>query len=282
MKFDILNKLKNMSMRTKRIIALVVCVSLLATAIILNVRTEKGEAGDKTGGDNVNVSVGGDETDQNGSENVINGNEETDVGAGVTKVDDAEEYFAAIGENNYQSLLLRQYLTMDIFYCIQEFLKGLGEGNVTISPEVTDIKRIPKVIVSVDTTKMYLKEQFQAAIEARNSVSNDRYGSVIQSAKEYIEKNFSNGELSLNRIAAHIGVSPSYFSSIFKQETGTTFVEYLTKVRIDKACELLRCTNSRTAEIGEQVGYSDPHYFSATFKKVMGQSPKDYRAGQKG
>ena len=118
-----------------------------------------------------------------------------------------EEYFAAIGENNYQSLLLRQYLTMDIFYCIQEFLKGLGEGNVTISPEVTDIKRIPKVIVSVDTTKMYLKEQFQAAIEARNSVSNDRYGSVIQSAKEYIEKNFSNGELSLNRIAAHIGVS---------------------------------------------------------------------------
>lgn len=50
MKFDILNKLKNMSMRTKRIIALVVCVSLLATAIILNVRTEKGEAGDKTAG----------------------------------------------------------------------------------------------------------------------------------------------------------------------------------------------------------------------------------------
>ena len=103
MKFDILNKLKNMSMRTKRIIALVVCVSLLATAIILNVRTEKGEAGDKTGGDNVNVSVGGDETDQNGSENVINGNEETDVGAGVTKVDDAEEYFAAIRLNRLNS-----------------------------------------------------------------------------------------------------------------------------------------------------------------------------------
>ena len=103
MKFDILNKLKNMSMRTKRIIALVVCVSLLATAIILNVRTEKGEAGDKTGGDNVNVSVGGDETNQNGSENVINGNEETDVGAGVTKVDDAEEYFATIRLNRLNS-----------------------------------------------------------------------------------------------------------------------------------------------------------------------------------
>ena len=74
----------------------------------------------------------------------------------------------------------------------------------------------------------------------------------------------------------------TWAASTRQQETGTTFVEYLTKVRIDKACELLRCTNSRTAEIGEQVGYSDPHYFSATFKKVMRQSPKDYRAGQKG
>ena len=107
-----------------------------------------------------------------------------------------------------------------IFSTVSGIFKGLGEGKETISPEVTDIKRIPKVIVSVETTKMYLKEQFQAAIEARNSVSNDRYGSVIQSAKEYIEKNFSNGELSLNRIAAYIGVSPSYFSSIFKQEQG--------------------------------------------------------------
>ena len=131
----------------------------------------------------------------------------------------------------------------------------------------------------METSITYLKEQFQAAIEARNSVSNDRYGSVIQSAKEYIEKNFSNGELSLNRIAAYIGVSPSYFSSIFKQETGQSFVEYLTKLRIDKACELLRCTTLRTSEIGERVGYNDPHYFSATFKKVTGVSPKDYKNG---
>ena len=57
-------------------------------------------------------------------------------------------------------------------------------------------------------------------------------------------------------------------------------MEYLTKVRIDKACELLKCTNLRTAEIGESVGYNDPHYFSATFKKIMGQSPKDYKAGE--
>lgn len=55
-------------------------------------------------------------------------------------------------------------------------------------------------------------------------------------------------------------------------------MEYLTQVRMERACELLKCTSYRTSEIGEQVGYNDAHYFSAAFKKAMGQSPKDYKA----
>ena len=117
-------------------------------------------------------------------------------------------------------------------------------------------------------------------MQARDSVSQDRYGSVIRDAKNFIREHFNQGDLSLNQIAAHIGVSPSYFSSIFKQETGQNFVEYLTQVRMERACELLKCTSYRTAEIGEQVGYNDAHYFSAAFKKAMGQSPKDYKASQ--
>lgn len=191
-----------------------------------------------------------------------------------------EEYFAAIGEHNYKSLLLRQYMTMDIFYCVQEFLKKLKAEPPEVPESVVDIKRVPKVIESVEMTKAYLIEAFTAALQARDRASNDRYGSVIRDAKEYIRANFSQSDLSLNRIAAHIGVSPSYFSSIFKQETGQSFVEYLTQVRMERACELLKCTSYRTSEIGEQVGYNDSHYFSAAFKKAMGQSPKEYKASQ--
>ena len=191
-----------------------------------------------------------------------------------------EEYFAAIGEHNYKSLLLRQYMTMDIFYCVQEFLKKLKADPPEVPESVVDIKRVPKVIESVEMTKAYLIEEFAAALQARDRASNDRYGSVIRDAKEYIRANFSQSDLSLNRIAAHIGVSPSYFSSIFKQETGQSFVEYLTQVRMERACELLKCTSYRTFEIGEQVGYNDSHYFSAAFKKAMGQSPKEYKASQ--
>lgn len=78
-------------------------------------------------------------------------------------------------------------------------------------------------------------------------------------------------------IAGYIGISASYFSSIFKQGTGQSFIEYLTRVRIDHACELLKCTTLRTSEICERTGYNDPHYFSTAFKKIVGQSPKEFR-----
>lgn len=189
-----------------------------------------------------------------------------------------EEYFAAVGENNYKSLLLRQYMVMDIFYCVQEFLKGLKVKAEEVPEARRDIKLIPKTIGSVESTKEYLSGLFSFALSMRDKISNNRYGSVISDAKAYIAENFAKSDFSLNMISTHIGVSPSYFSSIFKQETGQSFVEYLTKVRIDKACELLKCTTLRTSEIGEQVGYNDPHYFSATFKKVTGQSPKEFKS----
>ena len=68
------------------------------------------------------------------------------------------------------------------------------------------------------------------------------------------------------------------FSSIFRKETGQTFVEYLTQIRMDKAKELLMCSAMKTSEIGYEVGYKDPHYFSYIFKKNQGCSPKEYRA----
>lgn len=188
-----------------------------------------------------------------------------------------DEYFEAVGEGNYMSLLLRQYMTMDIFYCVLEFIKSLNAQELDAQPELTDLKRVTKAIEKADTTMEYLKELFTFALTVRDKNSGDRYGLLIREAQEYIAENYGNSDFSLNMIAGYIGVSPSYFSSIFKQGTGQSFIEYLTKVRIDRACELLRCTTLRTSEIGEQVGYNDPHYFSTAFKKIMGQSPKEFK-----
>ena len=95
-------------------------------------------------------------------------------------------------------------------------------------------------------------------------------------AQDYIEKNYGNPDISLNSVCAHLAMSTSYCSSIFKAYTGETFIEALTKKRIEKAKSLIENTSMKTYEIAGQVGYSDPHYFSSSFKKMTGMTPTEY------
>ena len=93
----------------------------------------------------------------------------------------------------------------------------------------------------------------------------------------WIREHYGDPRLSLNMITEHLAISTSYFSAIFKSRTGATFVEYLTRVRMEKAQQILAFTDRRTYEAAEDVGFSDPHYFSVTFKRVTGLTPKEYR-----
>jgi two-component system response regulator YesN len=79
-------------------------------------------------------------------------------------------------------------------------------------------------------------------------------------------------------VAAQANLSASHFSVVFSQETGQTFKEHLTEIRINKAKELLRMTSLRSADIAYQVGYNNPHYFSSVFKKNTGFSPIEFRS----
>lgn len=99
----------------------------------------------------------------------------------------------------------------------------------------------------------------------------------IQKAIYYIEQHYAEAHLSLQEICSHVLMSTSSFSQAFKQYTELTFVEYLTRVRMDKAKELLRLTEYKFYQIAEKVGYTDPNYFSSSFKKHTGITPKQYR-----
>lgn len=95
-------------------------------------------------------------------------------------------------------------------------------------------------------------------------------------AVKYIEENYGDSSISLNSVCTYLSLSTSYFSSIFKKYTGETFIEALTKKRIEKAMQLIDSTSKRAYEIADEVGYSDPHYFSASFKKMTGMTPTEY------
>lgn len=113
--------------------------------------------------------------------------------------------------------------------------------------------------------------------------SADRYGEMILQVKDYLHQHFDKDYLSLQEAAKHVRVSPSHLSKVFSQETGQTFMTYLTNTRIRKAKELLQATNHKSYEIAHQVGYNDAHYFSNLFKKVTGMTTTEYRKhGQMG
>lgn len=193
-----------------------------------------------------------------------------------------------IPEDNFKSLVMRQYVIMNIYVTVMSFCEKITkeEGQVlekeTLKKRGEELKKAVNTAASKRDIRDYVVYLVEQAIEVRNAASGKRYSDIIQMAKQQIETTYMEEKISLNTVAAGVGMSPSYFSSIFSREMGKTFVEYLTETRIEKAKELLACTSMKTSEIGFEVGYKDPHYFSYIFKKMQGCSPKDYRAGRKG
>ena len=100
--------------------------------------------------------------------------------------------------------------------------------------------------------------------------------SLVTSAKKIIEKNFS-GDISLEQVAKHVHLSPAYLSELFKKETGMSFIDYKTIIRIEQAKKLLSMPSMNIAEVSSKVGYSDPKYFSKLFKKITGKTIFEYK-----
>lgn len=110
-------------------------------------------------------------------------------------------------------------------------------------------------------------------IAARNNSTR----SFVKKAEEYVRHNYGDEDLSLDRVCEVLGVSNSYFSSVFKKETGNSFIRYLTDYRMERASQQLIGTNEKSYIIAKNVGYTDPNYFSYVFKRKFGVSPSKYR-----
>ena len=104
----------------------------------------------------------------------------------------------------------------------------------------------------------------------------EKSGSIIEMAKNYIKNNYHK-DISLDDVSREVNISPYYFSKLFKETTGENFIEYLTNLRMDKAKELLETTECSMKEICVRTGYSDPNYFSRSFKKNVGVTPTVYK-----
>lgn len=100
---------------------------------------------------------------------------------------------------------------------------------------------------------------------------------LVEKAKQYVNDNYNDPDLSIDQICSELHVSPTYFSTIFKRETEMNFVNFLTTMRLEQAVKLLNTTDDKTYMIAEKVGYPEANYFSYVFKRKFGVSPSKYR-----
>lgn len=101
-------------------------------------------------------------------------------------------------------------------------------------------------------------------------------GNPIQSVIRYIHSHFYE-QLTLNDVAEGVYLSPSHFSRLFKAEMGVTFIEYLTKYRIDQSKRLIKMTSLPIEVIANNTGFANAGYFATTFKRLEGKTPTEYR-----
>lgn len=119
--------------------------------------------------------------------------------------------------------------------------------------------------------------KFEEVIFLNSELAQTHIQEAMVKAVGYIKENYYKPNLSLSEASEAVNLSPYYFSHQFKREYDTTFIEYLTKVRLDSAIKLLKDLRLNVAQISFAVGYQDPNYFSKVFRKCIDISPHEYR-----
>jgi len=185
-----------------------------------------------------------------------------------------EEYIEHLGGAE-KSVLFKHYIIMSARINAELVLNDLGCSKDDF------LQQIPPAELNMpaESLKDYLAGVLRAAVEMRDLETQRQNNDIIDQAIRYIDKNYTNENISLNSVAQAINISANYLSALFSQKMDVSFVEYLTQKRMTRAKQLLRQSNKRSGEIAYEVGYKDPRYFSFVFKKTQGCTPRSYRTG---
>ncbi len=185
--------------------------------------------------------------------------------------------FISLKSQEYAS---RGFLHLTMLGLVNQIIRALMEFNIAIEDVFGKAFDPLREVTSIETLvdmEAWFKNILIRAIEEINRHKQDVSKNFVEKAKCFIEENYPDPELNLIKVADSVFVSSSYLSHLFKEITGSTVIEYLTKTRIRAAKKLLKETQSKVYEIAEAVGFSDYHYFGIVFKKITGLAPLEYR-----
>lgn len=194
----------------------------------------------------------------------------------VEEVDGAvEDFIASLSASGVSVALCR----MIVMHAVTEILAVAyelgrtelpGFNNWELFRDLQSYETLTEIKSWLDNICLELARAVQLHHESHVRLLMDR-------AKTYIEEHYADPDLSIQDLCRELHISSSYFSLVFKRETGRTFLGILTEIRMNKAKELLLISSLKGYEIAELVGYADPNYFSVSFRKHFGLSPVQYR-----
>jgi two-component system response regulator YesN len=195
-----------------------------------------------------------------------------------------KELFAKLLSDWMHELRASQSSVDRCYIYVQRFLVSiiqLFEDSGHDALEAADILGQVRAYQTLDEVKVWLESLCLQLFEQVMVKMAQDVDSLLIRSEVYILENYHNENLSLNDVAQHVYMSMNYFSGLFKQKKGQSFIEYVTWIRLAKAKELLTSTNLKAYEIAAMIGYSDPQYFSVIFKRHHGMTPKEYRAASR-
>jgi two-component system response regulator YesN len=189
-----------------------------------------------------------------------------------------ESLVAPLGQRALRSPNVGASILADVVLATSRAVQELGGDVEQVIPELNHLDHVLAGIENVDQLRQRAQAILARALAFRKSQVQRPYAGIIKQAQEYIVGHYMDPDLSLNCVAAQVNLSASHFSLIFSHEAGQTFKEYLTEIRLKRAKELLRTTTLKAFAIADQIGYSDPHYFSQVFRKHTGLTPMEFRS----
>jgi two-component system response regulator YesN len=190
-------------------------------------------------------------------------------------IDDLVGFFKAKKEK-YSINLLKIHL-QQLAYAMVQIVYELGGTQSDLYGEEHILESLEEFI-HIDEYHIFLNDFTAKLCDYISKKRYLKYTSILRKAILYIEQNYMDENLSLEKIADHIGMHPNYVSHLFKKEKGESLTGYICRYRITKAAEAIVNTDAlKVSEIAYNVGFNDAHYFTTCFKNILGATPSEYK-----
>ena len=176
-----------------------------------------------------------------------------------------------------EMLLALSQMSLIITRTLKVQLEVTHMQEVGIADDIRELDTVIKESDTLEEIRLWLLGYFERCMEVIRPRKSSKYSEIVDSIQKYIDENYCDSCLTIDRIAHHVNLSPNYMRTLFKDHAGVSVSHYINELRFKRAAELLKDTGHPASRIAGMVGFPESSYFYSAFKNTTGMSPEEYR-----